>query len=323
VQHRRPDLFIVGAPKCGTTSIYEYLRRHPEVFMSPTKEPRYFSPDVQGGVSRDGLRHGLDLERYLGLFSGAQSEKRLGEATTRYLYSRQAPGLVRQFQPDAFIVASLRNPVDMMQSLHAHHLASGAEDITDFAEALDAEDDRRRGRRVPPGTNGELLRYRDWARFGEQLARWLEAFGPQRVQVLLLEELTADPRSSYRRLLEFLEVDPAFVPASFAAHNVASEARSPALRMLLNSRAPRRLMAAVLPEKVRTRTTRRIGAGLRKFNRRPIRRSDISPELRRQLEADMSADVALTGRLIGRDLLSFWFGVSTPSGDSQGLPEHV
>src|SRR5690349_24105388 len=83
---RRPDLFIVGAPKTGTTSMYEYLRGHPEVFMSPVKEPLYFAPDLAVESAGHDLRYGRDQERYLALFDEAITQKRLGEASVRYIY---------------------------------------------------------------------------------------------------------------------------------------------------------------------------------------------------------------------------------------------
>lgn len=315
---RRPDLFIIGAPKCGTTSLYAYLKGHPDVFMSPTKEPRYFSPDVQPGVLREGLRYGVDFERYLDLFAEARDEKRVGEATTRYLYSREAPRLIREFQNEPWIVAILRNPVDMMHSLHRHYLSEGAEDIESFEEALAAEDDRRQGRRVPRYSFGELLLYRDWARFGAQLTRWFDTFGPQRAHVMIFEDFVRQPLEELRRLLEFLEVDSEYRPSSFDAHNQANVPRSKALRSLLNDRVVRRTVR-VLPASLRQHTTRRVGRLLRKLNRKPTRRDRLDPALVARLKEELASDVAVLGQLLGRDMNELWFGrKGSVSGGSDG-----
>src|SRR6187551_2293912 len=149
---RRPDLFIIGAPKSGTTSLYEYLEGHPEVFMSPVKEPGYFSGDVNREHRRR-FSYPADEAKYLALFADARDEKRLGEASTRYILSPAAAAQVKDFQPDARIVAILRNPVEMIHSLHGELVSTGDEDITDFAEALAADHDRAEGRRLPPGAN--------------------------------------------------------------------------------------------------------------------------------------------------------------------------
>ena len=177
---RMPDLFIVGAPKSGTTSLYEYLKGHPDVFMSVVKEPCYFSRDLAADKSGNFLRYDVDRARYLALFEGAGEAKRVGEASTRYLYSKDAAGLIAAEQPDARIVAILRNPVDMIASLHAHKLAGGTEDLETLEAALDAESDRHAGRRIPGDSNPFLATYRDRARFGEQVPRWFDAFGRER-----------------------------------------------------------------------------------------------------------------------------------------------
>lgn len=313
---RRPDLFIIGAPKSGTTSLYAYLKGHPEIFMPATKEPRYFSPDLQPGVLREGLRYGVDLERYLALFAEANDEKRLGEATTRYLYSREAPRLIRDFQARPWIVAILRNPVEMMHSLHRHYLSEGAENIESFAVALAAEDDRRQERRVPRYSFGELLLYRDWARFGAQLARWFDTFERDRIHVMIFEDFISDPVAELSKLLEFLDVDPAYRPTSFETYNQANVPRSKVLRSFLNDRLVRGAVRLV-PASVRQHTTRRVGRLLRQVNRKPIKRPPLDPILRAQLEQELASDVALLGELLGRDLNEFWFGRTARGGGNE------
>ncbi|MBA2556411.1 MAG: sulfotransferase, partial [Chloroflexi bacterium] len=171
---RKPDFFLAGAPKCGTRSMYEYLKPHPEIYLSPRKEPRYFASDLDTGTAGDELFFVRELDEYLGLFQGATDQKRVGEASVQYLYSRVAAENIRVFNPDSRFLVMLRNPVEAVHSMHAQRLAGGAEDIADFEAALDAEDDRREGRRIPPGSfHVKGLIYRDVARFGEQVERWL------------------------------------------------------------------------------------------------------------------------------------------------------
>ena len=130
---RRPDFFIVGAPKAGTTSLYDWLAGHPQLYMSPVKEPMYFCPDVQGGLRRL-YAHPADEQRYLELFADARPAQSAGEASTRYLVSRMAPGLVHDFTPDARAIAMLRNPVDLVHALHNERVSLGAEPILRFRE---------------------------------------------------------------------------------------------------------------------------------------------------------------------------------------------
>jgi hypothetical protein len=306
---RRPDLFIIGAAKCGTTSLYEYLKGHPEVFMSPAKEPRYFAPDLASASTGHDLRYGTDEERYLGLFAEARQEKRLGEASVRYIYSRDAPRLIHDFQPRPYIIAMLRNPVDVVHSMHNQRWSEGAEQIADFEQALAAEEDRKTGRGIPPGSNPKLAVYRDRARFGEQLPRWFETFDRERIHVIIFEDMLRDPAGTFRRVLGFLEVDPDYQPESFVVHNPRHQPRNMALRSLLNSRVPQWFAWSVMPRLLGDRATRGLVRRFRhsRLNRKPAARTVMRPELRRQLEAEFAPDVAVLSELLDRDLAALWW----------------
>ena len=307
---RTPDLFVVGAPKSGTTSVYEWLKAHPDVYMTPVKEPCYYSRDLAADKSGNFLRYDVDRDRYTALFSGAGSAKRVGEASTRYLYSKDAPRLIADEQPNAYIVAILRNPVDMIASLHAHKLAGGTEDLPRLEDALAAESDRHLGKLLPKDSNPHLATYRDRARFGEQMARWYDAFPHDRVHVIVFEDLVRDPATHFRRLLEFLGVDPDYQPEAFTAHNPAHGARGGLIRTIGRSRPVQFLAWRVLPALIgdaRTRSlSRRVGQS--KLQRRSAERAPVSPELRKRLEAELAADVARLSELLGRDMAATWFG---------------
>jgi hypothetical protein len=309
VQHpRRPDLFIIGANKSGTTALYEYLKGHPQIYMSPSKEPRYFAPDLDSGHPHN-LRYGVHEARYLSLFAGARDEKRLGEASARYMYSHDAPRLIREFQPRPYLVAMLRDPVDMAYSLHGELVAEGGEQILDFEQALDAEADRRGGRRVPGGRNAKLFLYRDRARYAEQLERWFATFPREHIHVMLSEEFRTDPASHFRALLEFLEVDPGYQPPSFASHNVGWAPRSRTLQRLARTRLPQWLVWTAMPRVVgeaRARSLVRVYQNSSIY-RRTQRRPPLSQELRRRLEEELAPDVARLSDLLGRDLAAFWW----------------
>jgi sulfotransferase family protein len=319
-----PNLFIVGAPKSGTTSLYEYLKGHPQAFLPEVKEPCYFAADLAFDKSGGFMRYGVDEDLYYALFAGAGDAKAVGEGSTRYLYSRDAPALIHSVAPGARIVAMLRNPVDMIHSLHAHKLAAGTEDIADFEQALAAENDRRAGLRIPPQSNPKLATYRDRALFGKQLEHWLATFDRDQVRVIVFEDMVADPARHFEELLEFLGIDADYRPASFAAHNVAHGARSPLARRMLGSRPAQWMAWRLLPRivgDVRAREwVRRFSqSGLR---RRKAPRTSISPELRRRLQDEFRPDVQRLSGLLGRDMVEFWFGrppVSAP--DERGSSE--
>jgi hypothetical protein len=306
---RLPNLFIVGAPKSGTTSLYEWLRHHPDVYMSPFKEPCYFARDLAWETSGYYLRYGVDRDRYLALFQEANGAERVAEASTRYLYSREAPGLIAAESTDPRIVVMLRNPVDMIASLHAHKVASGTEDLPNLADAIAAEPDRRAGRRIPRDSNPRLSTYTDRARFGEQVARWFEVVGRDRVHVMLLDDVIREPAGEFRRLLGFIEVDPTFRPASFETHNPAHGARGSLFGAVARSRPVQfafwRLLPRLLGEARTLELTRRIVQS--PLLRTKGTKAGVPDDLRRQLEAELSPDVRRLSDLLGQDLVARWF----------------
>ena len=215
----KPNFFIVGAAKCGTTSMYEHLRAHPQVFM-PTgsipgnsvrtaKEPHYFGRDlniVDGWAVRD-------LDTYLSLFASANGAKRVGEGSVWSILSSTAAEEIKAFDPQAKIIIMLRDPVDMMYSIHGQLIRGGVEDLLDFELALDAEDDRRQGRRVPHNANFPMgLWYRFRATLSPQVQLYFDVFGRDAVRVILFDDFIRDTAKVYRQTLEFLDIAPDFQP---------------------------------------------------------------------------------------------------------------
>jgi sulfotransferase family protein len=306
---RRPDTFIVGAPKSGTTSLYAYLEGHPQVYMSPVKEPLYFCPDARSVEDRPSHRN--DEAAYLALFADATDELRLGEASTRYLVSREAPGLIRDSQPEAFIVAMLRNPVEMLHALHNERVSQAHEPITDFAAAIAADDKRRDGVPGRPDAPALVWLYLDYARYAEQLLRWYAAFGRDRVHVVVFDDFAADTPGAFRHVLEFLEVDADYQPASFAPRNVSHRQR-PLVRRLVDSRAgtwlSTDLLGRIIGENARSRLALRFRQS--RLNRRLAPRPDVPAAVQRQIEDALRDDVMRLSQLLDRDMVELWFGAS-------------
>jgi hypothetical protein len=293
--YRPPDFFLVGAPKCGTTALYRWLREHPELYLPTQKEPHGFGSD-------------LDLPRlrgraYLALFENVGDACRVGEASVFYLFSQRAASEIFDFNPRAQIVVMLRNPVDVMYAYHSERLWRGNEDIADFREALAAEPERRMGRRLPPGVRfPQGLRYREIATFSPQLERYLARFGPDRVHVILHDDLARDPAAVFAETCAFLGVAPGVRP-SFEVVNGNRVVRNRWLRDTLRDRssALRRLARTTLPLSVRQRAQRR----LRQLNTRVEPRPPMDPELRRRLIVEFRPEVERLGKLLVRDL-SHW-----------------
>ncbi|HUG49092.1 MAG TPA: sulfotransferase [Candidatus Limnocylindria bacterium] len=306
---RRPNLFIVGAPKSGTTSLYDYLHGHSDVFMSPIKEPIYFAPDMQAGFKHR-FRHGEDEKEYLALFDGAHDERYVGEASTRYLASPMAPALIREFAPDARIVAMLRNPVDMVYALHNERVSQQAEDVTDFEAAIALDHERREGRRLPRGSNALGAVYRDNAMFGAQLMRWLDTLGRDHVYVIIFDDFARDTAAEFRRLLDYLGIDPSYRPPQFAVVNKSHRSRGGLARALFASPVAHVVRHSVMPAVIGEDNAARAARRLRhsRINRRANPRPPLDREFRRRLEREFEADVAVLSRLVDRDLSSEWLG---------------
>ena len=167
-----PNFFIVGAPQCGTTALHAYLAQHPDVFMSDPKEPHYFGSDLDFRYRR---RPNEEQDR--SYFTNAGDRSRIGEASVWYLYSECAADEIWEAVPDARIIVMLRDPVEMIPSLHSQFVYNGHEDLP-LSEALEAEEDRAAGRRIPPEANFPRgLLYRRVATYAPQLARYLDRFG--------------------------------------------------------------------------------------------------------------------------------------------------
>ena len=305
----RPNLFIIGAPKTGTTSLYEYLRGHPDVFMSPIKEPIYFAPDIEAGFVHR-FPFGSGEADYLALFDGARNERYRGEASTRYLASHEAPSLLHEFEPDARLIAMVRNPIDVMYALHNERVSHGAEDVTDFEAAIALDEDRRAGRHLPKNSNPLGSVYRDTVQFGAQLDGWLEVFARDRLHIMIFDDFARDTPAEFRGVLEFLGIDPTYRPAEFEVVNRSHRSRGGIVRALLGSRPVQSLRHSVVPRLIGEIRAAQLSRRLRhsRLNRQPNPRPPLKPEVRQRLGMEFRADVERLGALVQRDLATLWLG---------------
>lgn len=282
---RKPNFFLVGAPRCGTTSMYTYLKQHPEIYVSIDKEPHFFGSDLSpmpGTIREEPL--------YLALFAGAGDRPRVGEGSVWYLSSKKAPEEIRAFAPEARILILLRDPVQMAHSLYSLYFRTGNEDLPTFEEAVAAEPERREGRRIPPQAYfPEGLLYTDAARYAEKVERYFEVFGRENVCCILFEDFVRDTAAVYRRTLEFLGVDPGF-EAELDPQRASQRVRIQAIRQLRQ-----------VPEEVR----RRMQFQEMKQHESRAPRPAPSAELTARLRDLFAADVARLGALLGRDLSSW------------------
>ena len=202
-----PNLFVVGAPKCGTTSLHRYLGQHPRIAMSSVKEPKFFltdgtRPDFAGpGDERACRAYVVDRQAYEALFEPPGPGGYAGESTPYYLWDPAAAPRMRALVPEARLVAALREPTARAYSNWADLREQGREKL-DFASAMAAEQERRQLNWEP------FWFYRQLGLYGEQLARLFTVFPRQQVCVLLADDLAATPDRAVGEVFAFLGLEP-------------------------------------------------------------------------------------------------------------------
>ena len=297
----KPNFFIAGAPKCGTTALYEYLRSHPQIFMPNLKEPHFFSDDL--------ITHKIveTPDEYSDLFAPATPQQvRVGEASASYLLSTAALPAIRRFNPDAKIIAMFRNPVDMVHSFHSQLLYWSEETETDFETAWRLQERRRRGIDVPRTCREPFwLQYRDIGRFGTQTQRLLSVFPADQVKVILFDDFSASPKRLYDEVIDFFGLNHDH-RTDFPRVNENKRARLAWLRDFYRKPPPALLQGY--------RRFKRTAAGkhlvavkewIVGLNTVRERRPPLSPAFRAELVETYRDEVALLSRLLNRDL-SHW-----------------
>ncbi|MCS3904372.1 hypothetical protein J2T55_002408 [Methylohalomonas lacus] len=290
----KPNFFILGAPKCGTTSLAYWLSQHPNVFMSPNKEPHYFSNDLNHNIEP-----WRDYEHYLSLYKSADSNhKIIGEASTWYLRSVTAVKNIEAKLDNVRYIVMLRNPVEMAPSLHGQLLFVGRENVVDFETAWHLQERRLRGEAIPGNCpDPEFLQYRKACSLGEQLERLYKTVSRDRVLVIFLEDIENDVHREWRRILKFLDL-PMWTDLDFKAENRAKYWQWRWIRnlMILYVRVLRLLGLPWL----RTGLLKYLVGVSIKSGRKPL-----TLQLCRELEVEFVQDVNKLAKLTQRDL-SHW-----------------
>jgi hypothetical protein len=300
---RRPDFFIVGAAKCGTTALFRYLAAHPAVFMPECKEPNYFCPDLRtyGYVTT--------LAEYEALFSSAQPHALTGEASVNYLYSKVAIGRVLAHNANARIIVMLRNPIEAARSMHAYWWNNHLEDVGDFEQAWRLQKLRLEGRHLPPRwPYPQFLQYGALYCYAPQVRRLLAHAPRTQCLFVLFEEFFADPSRQFARVLDFLGLPPDPTRTAFPVVNQTMGVKSARLDRLLRHPpaaliALRRAAHALAFHPLRA---------LERLNRVAGQKPPLRESFRAELEEYFSADVAELEQLLDRRLWPSLRSVAPP-----------
>ena len=263
---RLPTFLIVGAMRCGTSSLAHYLRGHPQVALAEQKEVHFFDAQFARGA-----------DWYRNQFIGAGSALAVGEATPNYMFKPEVPARMAALVPDARLIAILRDPIDRAYSHFRHNVARGREPLT-FDEALAAE----RERQLPSRDRHDYLRR---GHYLPQLQRLCEHYPRESLLVLLFEDLVADPRKVFGELCAFIEVDDSYRPPVLGTPvNATQGFRSLAVRR----------WAKPLPRRLRNAVGR--------VNRRAHPQPPLDPGHRAELRASLASERDALAEWLGRDL---------------------
>lgn len=303
-----PNFIVIGAIKSGTTALYHYLKQHPQIYMSLTKETNFFAlesekpdfywPGVQERISHDSIkiiqayRNSMvsDIETYRAQFLEVSNELAVGEASPSYLYSPKAAERIQQFIPNAKLIVILRNPVDRAYSNFLHCIRDGLEPFTDFAQALEEE-------KIRIQNNWWWgFYYLSLGLYYIQLKRYFEIFDKSQIKVYLYEDLDTNPIGLLHDTFRFLSVDHTFVPNLSTRYNATGIPKNKALHDLLTrSNSVKHGIKQFIP----TKLYQQIRDNLMSQN---LVKPQLAADLRRKLLEVYREDIFKLQHLIQRDL---------------------
>lgn len=284
----KPNLYLVGAPKCGTTSMHNYLRTHPSVFLAEPKEPWFFNDDMTA-------RNYTSFEEYESLFEGVDDQDIVGEGSTLYLYSNNAVPNILRYNPAARFIVMLRNPVDMVESWHSQLLYSQTESEERLSVAWKLQEARMRGQHIPSRCRDpQLLQYAHICSLGEQLRRLLRHAGNSRTQIIFLEDLKRHPKRVYNEVLDFMNVADDN-RKNFPQYNQRKETRSRWVSKAVKS-------IGNVAEKLGVPSGTGILAPICRLNTKPRKVGQVTESFRQYLKSYFEEDVEILADLTGRNL---------------------
>ena len=211
---KRPNFFVVGAPKSATSSLYAYMAQHPDIFVTEIKESHFFSyPEVQDAYyKRDYITTEAD---YLALYRGRTHQKAAGDFSPSYLFFNHAAQRIKNFQADAKIIMILRNPIKRAISHYLMDRRLGYQTLPLDRFFERTEENRR-----------FFDQYINIGRYSSQVQKYYDVFGVDRVMVFIYEEFIAEKEACLKRIFQFVEVDPLFNPDFAQVHNAYRMPRS-------------------------------------------------------------------------------------------------
>ena len=285
----KPTFFIIGAPKCGTTSLHHYLSTHSQITMSVPKEPHYFSTDITNG----GIR---DEEEYLGCFShGDKKTIAIGESSTLYLYSKVAIQKIYDYDRKSKFIVMVRNPIEIAQSFHQVALKVFGETETNFQKAWLLEQNRKVGQKIPKGCiDHQLILYGNIARIGRQIERFISYISPENIHFIVYDDFKYFTKHEYIKVLKFLNVN-SELPMNFPLHNKSQKIKNETVTRLTN-------YASFLKKKLRLKTRFNVASRIHKINVTDQPLDKLPKNFLLKMDKFFEEDINLISRFVKKDL---------------------
>jgi hypothetical protein len=308
---------VVGAPRCGTTTLSHFLKTHPAICAPFVKEPHFFAQNDLRGLSDAELRSKTEADYLDRFFAHCTPERRVGtDASVSYLYTPEQMEPILRLWPDSRFVVAVRDPLEMLPSLHRRLIYIGDETLARFEDAWAAVPARTAGRRIPRScVDPRWLRYDEAGRYGSYVERLFAAVGRERCLVVVFDDLSTDPRGQYRRLMEFLSLKP-LDDIELQPQRQGYDVRFGWLQRFLK-RPPRPMREFLAGQHYRQREKSLDGDSgegaaiekvfsvrkrLLRWNRRPSEERPLPIAVQHDIRNHLRDEVAKLGQLIGRDL---------------------
>lgn len=302
-KNKRPNFIIIGAEKCGTTSLYHYLNQHPEVYMSPEKEPCYYifkngTPSILGSeINKDVfLRTRIKNEQeYSKQFEGVNMQKAIGEASASYIYVKEAAENINNELPNAKLIVVLRNPVERAYSNFLHCIRRGVEPLRDFNEYVQSHVEQTRIKNKV----GLVLYYIEKGFYFKYLSEYFQLMNKENIKVIVYDELKQNPEKVVETIFNFLGLNQSFKIDVSEHHNVSEKKglQKNALTDLYKSRSP-------LMFKIKNWIPRSMGKSVANLLNKNFREDipQMTDETKTILKSTFLADIENLERLIDKDL---------------------
>ena len=304
---RKPNLFIVGHPRSGTSSLHHYLKQHPDIFMTAIKEPNFFAQDFR--IDSDNF-HKKELyfpyrseNQYLTLYKKWTKEKIAGEASATNLCSKASAQQINRFNPSSKIIMMFREPVEFLHSFHSAARFALGEHLEDFPSAISAEKDRRAGRNLSKRVIApSWLFYSEFIKYTEQIQRFMSFFDQAQIKIIIFDDFKTNTQDVYREVLGFLHIDPDFI-TDFDVINPNKQIKWPLLKKYtLDSPHFRKTLRLLFSPDTY--------AGLKDFYRYKMvkheHRQPLDETFKLELMQNFKPEVEKLSEFLKKDLISLW-----------------